>query len=203
MSDPSNGGIDEGGTGADGDPTDRLAWKTIERTTAYACPGFSVRHETVELPDGTATEFDYLVEPPAVVVLPRTADGNVVLIEEWREAVGRVNRGLPAGTIEDGDEDLKAAARRELREETGYEAGSITPLVTVEPSNGVSNSVHQYVLATDCRPAGEQELDFNESIRAFEIDYEAFREQIRMGEIRDGRAVLGLSYYELFGDGEN
>lgn len=177
-----------------------LAWKTIASDTVYTCPGFSIRNETVRLPDGTETDFDYLTEPPAVVVLPLTSDREVVLIEEWRQAVRRVNRGVPAGTVECEDGDLEAAARRELREETGYEADRMTHLTSVEPLNGAADSVHHYFLAEGCAPTGGRDLDADESIRSVEESYEAFRESVRAGEVRDGRAVLALSFYELLDD---
>lgn len=192
-------------TAADGadenaDRDESLAWDTLDGEVAYACPGFDVRHETVRLPDGTETDFDYVSEPPAVVILPFTPEGAVVAIEEWRQAVGRINRGLPAGSTEPTDADLEAAARRELREETGYEADRIEPLVTVEPANGIADSVHHYFLARGCEPAGGQDLDHNESIRARPIPYDELFDAAGRNELRDGRAVLALTYYELFGD---
>jgi ADP-ribose pyrophosphatase len=190
-----SGGPNESGSRSGGE--DPLAWRTIDSTVAYPCPAFAIRHEEVELPDGTATDFDYLSEPPAVVILPFSSDGGVLLIEEWRQAVGRVNRGIPTGTVEREDSDLEAAARRELREETGYRTERVRRLTTVEPANGVADSVHHYFLAEDCELAGEQDLDTDESIRVCEASYEEFREAVRAGEVRDGRAVLGVAFYEL------
>jgi ADP-ribose pyrophosphatase len=180
--------------------SDRLAWETVERRVAYDCPGFDVVHDEVRLPDGTETDFDYLSEPPAVVILPFTADGDVVLVEEWRQAVGRVNRGLPAGTVEPDDDDLAAAARRELREETGHDAAAVERLTTTEPANGIANSVHHYFLARGCEPTAEQSLDFNESIRVETAAYDDLREAVRDGEIRDGRAVTAVLYFETVGE---
>ena len=178
------------------DPDDDLAWETLHSDTDYSCPGFDVRRDDVRLPDGTETDFHYVDEPPTVVILALTPDGDVVLVEEWRQAVGRVNRGLPAGGVEDDDADLAAAARRELREETGYEAESVERLQAVEPANGFANSVHHYYLARDCTPSADTEFDFNESIRPTTTDYEGFRDAVFAGEVRDGRAVLGVSAYE-------
>ncbi len=176
---------------------DDLAWDTLDSETAYECPGFSIRHEDVRLPDGTETDFDYLVDDPAVVVLPFTPDGDVVVIEEWRQAVKRVNRGLPAGGVEDHDIDLHEAAHRELTEETGYVADAVEPLTSVEPANGISDAVHHYFVAHDCTPDGDQELDFNESIRVDTTTLEALRTELRSGDLRDGRTVLGLLLYEF------
>jgi len=74
---------------------DPLAWDTLESDVTYSCPGFDVVTQTVRLPDGSETDFDYLSEPESVCILPLTDDGDAICIEEWRQAVGRVNRGLP------------------------------------------------------------------------------------------------------------
>jgi ADP-ribose pyrophosphatase len=178
---------------------DELAWETLDSTVGYDCPGFDVRHEAVRLPDGTGTDFDYVDEPPAVVVLPFTADGEVVCIEEWRQAVDRMNRGLPAGTMEPTDGDPATAVHRELAEETGYEAGAVEHLVTVEPTNGIANSVHHHYLAHDGVPTAEQALDEDETIRVEPTDDRAFRDAVAAGAVRDGRAVTAVAYYEAFG----
>ncbi|MFC7046932.1 NUDIX hydrolase [Halobacteriaceae archaeon GCM10025711] len=174
---------------------DPLAWETVDSRVAYACPGFDVVTDDVRLPDGTETDYDYLADDPAVVIVPFTPAGEVVVIEEWRQAVRRVNRGLPAGSVEDGDGDLATAARRELAEETGYEADTVEHLVTVEPANGISDAVHHYFVARGCRPTAEQDLDYNESIRVDTTTFDALREAVLAGEVRDGRTVLGVLYY--------
>ncbi|MFC6874841.1 NUDIX hydrolase [Halobellus marinus] len=174
-----------------------LTWQTTDSEIDYTCPGFDVRRDEVVLPDGTETDFHYVEEPPAVVVLPFTPDGDVVLIDEWRQAVGRVNHALPAGSTEPDDDDLAAVAARELAEETGYEADSFSPLFTVEPSNGLLNSVHHYVLARGCEPTAEQDLDFNESIRVAVTDYDDLLRAVLDGDVRDGRTVVGVTRYEL------
>jgi ADP-ribose pyrophosphatase len=176
---------------------DDLRWDTTDSAVDYTCSGFDVRRDEVALPDGTETDYPYVDEPPAVVVLPFRPDGDVVVIEEWRQAVGRINRGLPAGSIEDGDDDAAAAARRELAEETGYEADTIAPLCTVEPSNGVANAVHHHFVARGCVPAGDPDLDHNETIRVATADYDDLLGAAIDGDLRDGRAVLALTQYEL------
>lgn len=178
---------------------EELAWETTDSRVAYDCPGFEIVQEDVVLPDGTETDFDYLVDDPAVVILPFTPEGDVVLVEEWRQAVKHVNRGLPAGGVEDEDTDYRAAARRELEEETGYTADALEPLDAFEPANGISNAEHHYFVAAGCTPDADQELDFNESIRPTTVAYDDLLDAVGENEITDGRTALGVCYFELFG----
>ena len=173
------------------------AWETLDSQIAYTCDGFDIVNERVELPGGEEGEFDYLSNPESVVILPFTTDEEVVVIDEWRQAVKRENRGIPAGSMEPG-EDPERAARRELREETGYEAGTLEKLCAFEPSNGLSNSYFHYYVARDCEHTGEQSLDENETIDVTMTSYEELIEAVRSGEIQDGRTATGVLYYELF-----
>ena len=175
---------------------DSLTWSVIERDIAYSCPGFDVIREIVELPDGGKTDFDYIEEPPGVVIIPITPADEVVVIEEWRQAVKRRNRGFPAGTAEPHDTDLVETARRELLEETGYEAGEITPLGTFEPANGLAAIEHHYFVASECVPAGEPDHDHDETIRVETAEWDELVQASLAGELRDGRTVLGVLFYE-------
>ena len=179
---------------------DDLRWETLDSQTAYSCPGFDVVTDDVRFPDGTEDEYDYLSEPPAVVILPFTPDDEIVVIEEWRQAVDRINRGLPVGGVEPDDESLAAAARRELSEETGYEAESVSQMTTVEPANGIADSVLHFFVARDCRPTAAQDLDHNESIRTDTTSFEELRAAVAADDVRDGRTALGVLYYELVED---
>ncbi|KOX97804.1 MULTISPECIES: NUDIX hydrolase [Halorubrum] len=190
------------------DDPDDLAWETLGSAVDYTCPGFDVRRDEVRFPDGETDGFHYVDEPPAVVVLPLTPDGDAVVIDEWRQAVGRVNRGIPAGTMEpeDGDggadggvtdEAVERAAARELAEETGYEADSFERLTTVEPTNGMANAVHHHVLATGCEPTADRDLDHNESISVETVPYDDLLAAVVDDGLRDGRAVTAVLWYEL------
>lgn len=177
-----------------------LAWELLDSETAYTCPGFDIVREDVRLPDGSETDFDYLEEGESVVILPFTESGDVVAIEEWREAVKRVNFGLPAGGVEDEDDaDLEGAVRRELREETGYEAGAVEHMTSVEPANGFSSAVFHYYLARDCTPTASQDLDNNESIRVTTTAMDDLLDAIENDDLRDGRTALAVLYYHVFG----
>jgi ADP-ribose pyrophosphatase len=189
-------------TGADdGEEPDPLAWETLDSEVDYDCPGFAVRRDEVRLPDGTEGEFHSVTDDPSVVILPFTTGGDVVVIEEWRQSVRRVNYGLPAGGLE-GEEPVAAAAERELAEETGYEAGAVEQLATYEPSNGLFDSVFHYVVAHGCEPTAEQDLDHNESIRVGTASFDRLRDRAVTGDLRDGRSALAILQYALQADGD-
>jgi len=177
------------------------SWETLDSSVAYSCAGFDIVNQTVRLPDGTETEFDYLSENESVVVVPFTPEGRVVVIDEWRHAVGRENRSLPAGNVEDG-EPVAAAVHRELGEETGYAAGEIDHLASVEPANGFSDAFFHYYVARGCEPATGQELDVDETIDVVTASFDDLLEAVRTGEIRDGRLAFGVLYCALFADRE-
>jgi ADP-ribose pyrophosphatase len=175
--------------------TDR--WETVERTIAYGCEGFDIVSEDVRLPGGERAAFDYLSESESVVVLPFTDDVEVVVIEEWRHAVKRRNRAIPAGSVEPG-EDRDRAARRELREETGYAAGTLEHMTTVEPANGFSDAVFHYFVARDCTDTAGQDLDVDETIEVETATFESLLARVRDDDFRDGRTAFALVYYALF-----
>lgn len=179
-----------------GPPSDPPAWDTIESTTVYTCPGFDVVRDEVRLPDGTETGFHYVHEGPSVVVLPFTTDGDVVVIAEWRQAVDGVSLGLPAGGLED-DEGVRTAARRELEEETGYEPAVLERLAAYEPANGLLDSAFHFVVASECEPTGERDLDHNESITVGTVAFDTLRDRALGGDLRDGRSALAVLRYAL------
>ena len=197
MDEPTDGAEDSA-DGTDGGP-DPLAWETLDSEIDYDCPGFAVRRDEVRLPDGTPGEFHSVTNSPSVVVLPFTAGGDVVVIEEWRQSVQRVNYGLPAGEME-GEEAVATAAERELAEETGYEAGAVEHLATYEPSNGLLDSVYHYVVAHGCERTAEQDLDHNESIRVGTASFDTLRDRAATGQLRDGRSALAILQYALRAD---
>ena len=177
--------------------SDDLAWDTRATGIDYSCPGFDVRRDEVRFPNGEDGAFHYLEDEESVVVLPFTPDGDVVVVEEWRQAVGRVNLGLPAGGREPEDDDIEATVHRELTEETGYVADAVEHLATFEPANGVSNLVFHYYVARDCIGNGEQRLDHNESIRVELSTFDTLLDGVLSGAIRDGRTATCVMYYEL------
>lgn len=147
--------------------------------------------------DGSTKTKAVLRHPGAVVILPLLDDGRVVLIENHRVALGTTLVELPAGTLE-GDDSPVDQAVRELREETGYVARTIEPLLSFYASPGICDErMHGFVARG--LVAGAQELDPTEEIRVVVRTWDEVMRAIRAGELVDGKSLALLLYWDRFG----
>jgi len=136
----------------------------------------------------------------AIVVVAVTSDRRLILVEQFRPAVSRNVIELPAGLVgDDGDEseDAATAARRELLEETGYRAGSMTLLTAGPPSAGLSNEVIAFYHAGDLTKVDGGGGNQGEQITVHEVplgDVESWL----IARQRDGLLVDPKTYAGLF-----
>lgn len=110
-----------------------------------------LRVDDVRLPSGRESVREIVEHPGSVVIVPLTAEREVLLVRQFRYATGRYLAELPAGLIDPGEHFMETATR-ELTEETGYAAESLRHLTTVYVSPGYAQERSAIVLATGCRP---------------------------------------------------
>ncbi len=127
--------------------------RVLRSRKVYEGRVFTVRIDTID--DGKPRELDIVEHPGSFAIAPVPAPGRLVLIEQYRHAAGRRLWEIPAGTAE-RDENCEAGARRELREETGYTAGSLQLLCSAYPTPGYATELVRLYVARDLR-AGPQE----------------------------------------------
>jgi 8-oxo-dGTP pyrophosphatase MutT (NUDIX family) len=147
----------------------------------------TLREDRVRLPSGHVLDEYHVAEyPDWACVLALTADGRAVLVEQYRYGIDRVCLELPAGALDAG-EDALTAARRELREETGYEAARWTPLgrYAVEPGRH-TNWGHAFV-AEGARRVGAPAHDAGEDLAVRLVPAEGL-----VGLVEAGRIVHGV-----------
>jgi ADP-ribose diphosphatase len=157
---------------------------------------FSVRRDRVREPGGVEVARDVVVHFGSVVLLPVLPGRRILLVRQYRHAVGEFLWELAAGRIEPGESPL-AAARRELREETGYVARHCRRLIKFFPTPGfVSERMVVYV-ASGLRPGPAlPEADERITARAFRLS--ELERWIRRGRLRDGKSIAAILYYARF-----
>jgi ADP-ribose pyrophosphatase len=158
-----------------------------------------VRVDQVRLPSGRPAVREIVEHPGSVVIVPVTMERNVLLIQQYRYAVGEYLLELPAGLIDSGELVLNAAGR-ELTEETGYRAGSLEILADVYVSPGYSQERTRIVLADHCEPVSH-EPDIDEPIEIIHLPLARVPDLLarRSTLIANMQAMLGLMWLYRLG----
>jgi ADP-ribose pyrophosphatase len=156
---------------------------------------FTVQVESITLPRGERLEAEVIRHPGSVVLIPVTDDGEVVLVRQYRHAIGRSTWELPAGSLKNG-EDPRAAAIRECHEEIGLIPASVERLGAFFATPGYCDEEMNFYRVVGLRapsaddPAAQQDEDEDIESKPFSAD--AIRRMIRSGEIVDLKTVAGL-----------
>lgn len=146
--------------------------------------------ETVTLPNGATIQLEVVRHPGAAAAVPLTDDGKVLLIRQYRHAAGGYIYEIPAGKIDPG-EDPQACAAREVEEEIGRRAASLTPMLSFYTTPGFTDEVIYLFLATGLT-AGHQNLEHDEVLEVVEMPLEQAIRHIADGTIRDAKTIIGL-----------
>lgn len=162
---------------------------------AYDGRLMKVHRVGVRMPDGRVVPRELVLYAGAVVVLPVLPDGSIVFIRNYRFAVEETLWELAAGAIDAG-ESPQEAARRELLEETGYRAGTLTKLGQFFTGPGSCNEEMHVFLASELT-AGPQALEPYEQIQVQVLSAGEARAMFEDGRIHDGKTIAALGMYWL------
>ena len=177
-------------------------WKTLERRVILDHgPFLQVEEHTIKLPDGQViSDWPWVTIPSAVIVLARTTEEKFLCFRQTKYAVQGVTLAPVGGMIEDGEEPL-AAARRELLEETGYQAQEWKPLGSylLDPNRGIA-TMHLF-LALDAGRIAEPDSDDLEDQELLLLDRETLVSALNAGEFKilSWTAVVALALLTLKG----
>lgn len=176
-------------------------WKILSTETRYENPWIKVTHNEVINPAGNPGIYGLIhFKHQAVLILPIDDQGNTYLVGQYRLALDSYSWELPKGGCPAG-EDLLAAARRELEEETGLIAEDWRKLLSVDLSNSVTDDVGTCFLAKNLTQ-GEQKLEDTEDISVKKVPLEKAIEMAYNGEITDVLSVTALMRVVLLNQSE-
>jgi len=170
----------------------------IDRRPVYHGRIVDLSIETVRFPNGDVGELEFIRHSGAAAVLPLLsdpagADPQVLLIRQYRYASGGYMLEVPAGRPDREGEDWELCARRELEEEAGLVAGTLTYLTTIFTTPGFTDEQIRLYMATDLT-AGSTRFDADEFIEPVTLRISEALEKIRGGEIRDGKTIVTLLF---------
>ena len=168
--------------------------KTISSKTVFQGRILDVDVLEVELEDGRRSVREIVRHGVAVAIVPRLPNGRFVFIRQFRKAMERVCFEVVAGNCDPGEAPAVSAAR-ELKEETGYAAGTLEPLGSIFPSVGYCTERIDIFFA-EVSERGATSFDEDESIELAILSATELDEMIRAGEVADAKTLAAWTLYK-------
>jgi ADP-ribose pyrophosphatase len=176
----------------------RMSTKTLERVILHQGRVFRLVQETVALENGITVDLDIVRHPGAAAMVPLTQNKTLLLIRQYRHAMGGFIWEIPAGTLDPNETPLDCA-KRELVEEIGYSGDIWHKLGEITPVPGYSDERIHIFCVTDLTPA-RQHLDRDEILHVHEVGFEDAVEMVQRGEIGDAKTIAALFMTRLWLD---
>jgi ADP-ribose pyrophosphatase len=168
------------------------AWELLGSERLLETPYFALRSDRLRLPGGAIKDPYYVVErPDAAIIFPLAKEGDVLLVRQYRPPLERMELGLPAGLVEEG-ENPEAAARRELLEETGYSEGEWEPLGSLASSPSLKDNWAYLFLARGVEETAPPDPDEHELVETVRVPVERLRGLIQDQEIVSSSGVAAI-----------
>lgn len=150
--------------------------------------------DTVRLHSGRTVIREVVRHPGGVVAVPVLEDGKLLLIRQFRYPLQKYILEFPAGKLDSGQSPLETA-KRELEEETGFQAASMHQEFAFYTSPGICNEVIHMFVATGLTEV-TQRLEEGEHITVESHSLDECLQMIKSGEIRDGKTIMGILWYQ-------
>ena len=164
--------------------------ETLSTERIYEGKILNLRRDKVSVKDGNTAYREIIEHNGAVAVVALTDDNRIVMERQYRKACEKELLEIPAGKLEAG-ENPEDAARRELKEETGYVSGNLEFLASFYNACGYSNEKLTLYLCRDL-VRGEAEPDPDEDIELSEMDIDVLYDMCMKGEIEDSKTIIGI-----------
>ncbi len=156
---------------------------------------FQYCKDQVELPDGKVEEYIACIHKGASAVVPVLPDGRILMVHQYRYALGRNTVEIPAGGRNGTDEPFETAAKRELEEETGYTTDEkLEHLITIATAIAYCDEIIEVYVAKDLKKT-EQHLDPDEFIEVVPYKIDDLVDMIYQGKIQDSKTIASIMAY--------
>ena len=170
-----------------------VGWRTLRTRRPFKNDVFAVREDKVKLPGGKRKSIAYLERTAAVIIVPVTAKGEIVLINHYRYPVDEWCLEVPAGGIEDApNESLEECARRELREEVGGSCQSLTYVAGFYSANSLMDEKCHVFLAEEVSLQDPPERGAAELMETRLLQGAEALALVRAGRMTDGQCALAI-----------
>ena len=166
------------------------SFELLKTETLLQGRAFKIRRDTLKTPDGRETKFDIVEHGGSVVIVPVDADGNILFVRQYRHAANMDMLELPAGT-RDGNEPFEDCAAREIREETGMEAGKLIHVGSFYLAPGYSTEYMGVFLATDLKH-NPLEADDDEFLSVEKMSIKEAFALAERGDMPDAKSLAAL-----------
>lgn len=168
-------------------------WKTLSSELVYQSNFLRFRSDVCELEDGRIKPHYFILEMKNWVnVIAVTKDQRLLLVRQYRHAAKNISLEIPGGAIDDADKSPEMAGRRELLEETGYQAGDVIFSARHFPNPALQcNEMFTYVFV-ECEKISEPHWDEFEEMEIDAVTIEELNAKIRSGEINHSLILASL-----------
>lgn len=169
--------------------------KRVGRELVYEGKILNVYRDHMEFSNGHTAEWDYIHHDGAAAVVPVMADGKILMVRQYRNALERETLEIPAGKLDAPGEPGIECSRRELEEETGYRSDDLEWLLTLRTTVAFCNEKIEIYVARNLLPS-RQNLDEDEFVDVKAYSVEELKERIFAGEIEDSKTIAAILAYE-------
>ena len=169
--------------------------KRMGRELAYQGTVLKVYKDHMKFSNGNTEDWDFIHHDGAAAVIPVMDDGKILMVKQYRNALERDTLEIPAGKLDDPDEEGIVCASRELKEETGYSSDDLEWLLTIRTTVAFCDERIEVFVARNLIP-GEQHLDEDEFVDVKAYRREELNEMIFEGKIQDSKTMAAILAYE-------
>ena len=172
-----------------------MNWKILSSEYLFTDLWFKVRKDVCETSQGKIIDPYYVYEfPEWVTAVPVTEDGKIIMVRQYRHALGETCIEIPGGCVDNTDKNFETAIARELLEETGYSFSSYDHLGKTSANPSTNNNLMHMFLARGGKKIADQALDHNEEIEVMLYSIEEVKQLLKEQKIIQSMHVTCIMY---------